>query len=224
MAFPTGAVNEQVYTSKYGTRYVYQSDTNRWVKQGVLFYGSTGYVGLTGMPGLTGIQGDTGDQGDTGVQGITGIQGATGGPAEQGATGIAGETGGSAQGIQGYYGSATGSMSFVFDGNGGYLIPGTQISIKTPYRFDLSSWEVVTRETGFFSADISAGSYSDWPVLTKLNESDPGVYVQGGVKNHSVDLSGWTSVNVGGADYLQVQVSGVTGVMGASVSLGYYRY
>jgi len=224
MAFPTGAINDQVYTTKYGTRYKYVASSNTWLQYALPLYGSAGSQGVTGASGLTGSQGSTGVQGYTGLQSAQGIQGATGGPGVQGVTGAQGATGGSAQGLEGFYGSATGTMSFTFDGNNEYLIPWLQSSVKIPYRLGLSSWEVVTRETGFFSADVNVGTYSGWPTTTKLNGGETGVYVQNDTKNQSASLSGWTSTDVLGADYLQLKITGVTGVRNASVSLGYYRY
>jgi hypothetical protein len=223
MAFPTGAINDQVYSSKFGTRYKYVSASNTWVKTGMELVGSVGYPGGAGYPGLTGPQGITGLQGDTGAWGITGLQGDTGIGDIQGITGSIGLTGLSTQGVTGYYGSATGIFGMTFDGNGSYLVPGLQMSVKVPITMTFDMWEVVAQETGYISTDVKKGSYSDWPGLTTLNAGDTGPYVSNGIKNQDTDFTGWGSVQVSSGQYVQVLLTGVTGVKNATVSVGYHR-
>lgn len=224
MAFPTGAINDQVYTSKYGTRYKYVESSNTWVKYALPLYGSTGDQGFTGAPGLTGVQGATGVKGDTGQQGIQGDAGSTGGPGAQGTTGPAGTSPSGPQGLIGFYGSSTGVIGITFDGNESYLVPGLQASVKVPFAVTLSAWQVVTRETGYVASDIKSGSYSDWPGgLTTLNDGDTGPHVENGTKNSATGISGWSEVQVDAGNYLQFLLTGVTGVKSTTLSLDYYR-
>lgn len=224
MAFPTGAVNGQEYTSKFGTYYYYSETDNKWVKKGVLFYGSTGAQGPFGQPGLTGIQGATGVQGNTGTQGAQGIAGPTGGPGAQGVTGLAGvigETGESR--VVGYYGSETGVLSVTFDGNETHLVPGLQVSLKVPHVLIIDSWEVVTRETGYFWSDVRTGSYASWQELTTLNNGVTGPYVTATIKNQKDNLSDWSQRTVPGGNYVQFLLQGITGITNLTISLGYHR-
>jgi len=221
MAFPTGAVNEQVYFSKYGTRYVYDSSRNAWVQRNVQLYGSAGAQGLTGPQNITGTQGATGAQGYIGAQGSTGIQGTTG-VGQQGVTGPAGVSP-TVPGSTGPYGSSTGIISMTFDGNGSYLVPGVQTSIKMPWTISLDGWQVVSQETGYASVDVAKASYDTWPVTTTMNSGDTGPYLSRASKNEDTDLTGWAATSVSSGQYLQFLVTGVTGIGGMTVSVGYHR-
>jgi hypothetical protein len=225
MAFPTGAINDQVYTSKYGTRYKYVSASNKWLQYAAPLYGSIGEQGMTGAPGLTGTQGSIGVAGETGSQGVQGTAGATGGPGTQGATGIAGEASEGAIGIIGYYGAATGVLSFSLNAGDSYLKRYTQVTVKVPYNINLNSWEVVSKETGFFSCDVKACNYSDWPEPYTMNLGGTGPYLNNAIKNSASSMSGWTATNVPSPNYMQAYVgSGTTGVKNITVSLNYSRY
>jgi len=223
MAFPTGPNDGQTHTTKYGSRYVYRSDRNRWVKYGTELRGEAGLRGATGPQSPTGPQGPTGDQGATGIDGPQGAAGPTGGPGATGVAGPQGETGYSPAGPQGYYGSATGVLGMTFDGNGDYLAPGFQASVKVPCKMDLDSWEAVSRETGFFWSDVKSGPYSDWPGIATMNSGATGPHITGGTKGQATDLSDWSDVSVGAGDYVQFLIQGATGIKSVTVSLGYSR-
>jgi len=186
-------------------------------------YGSTGPLGSTGAQGLTGVEGSTGVQGNTGVQGSTGIQGPTGGPGVQGATGSVGVGAQGSQGLAGYYGSSTGVLGVNFDGNGNYLVPGIQVSVKVPHTVVLDSWEVVSSETGYFTSMIKSGSYTDWPTFTGMSGTT-GPYLNGSSKESVSNLSGWVYTTLAEGNYLQLQTqNGTTGVKDVAVSLLYHR-
>jgi len=221
MAFPTGAVNGEAYASKYGTRYVYDSDRKAWTQQAAPLYGTTGHQGLTGPQGTTGSQGATGALGYTGLQGPTGEQGVTGYGSNdgiQGSTGLQGATG-----LAGGYGSATGIVGMTFDANDGYLVPGLQSNVKVPWAVTLDGWQVVAQETGYITMDVNKAAYSTWPGKTVMNSGDTGPYLNNAIKNEDTNLSGWASTSVSVGEYVQVLVTGVTGVKSATVSMMYHR-
>lgn len=70
MAFPPTPVDGEIYTTSSGSRYKYYLAQDKWMKDGMVPIGNTGY---TGAQGYTGLQGPTGYQGATGLTyGVTG--------------------------------------------------------------------------------------------------------------------------------------------------------
>lgn len=223
MAFPTGPNDGQIYSLRYGSKYVYRSDRNRWVKYGLELQGETGLQGITGPQGPIGSQGATGEQGPTGIVGPQGDAGSTGVAGVTGDAGPRGATGVSPSGPQGSYGSATGILDATFDGNGDYLVPGLQTSVKIPYKIRLDSWEAVARETGFFWSDIKSGSYDDWPDTETMNSGATGPHITDGIKDLATGLSDWSDLSIDAGNYVQFLIQSVTGIKNVTVSLGYYR-
>jgi hypothetical protein len=222
MAFPTGAVNEQTYFSKHGTRYIYYSDTNRWVKYGLELQGETG-ASTQGAQGETGAVGLTGEPGITGIQGETGLQGPTG-PTSYGETGLAGDSGVTgALGITGQRQGVTGTLSISVEAPmDGSIETGLRGVLRFEHDVNIAEWELTAEETGSVNTYVEKSSYSDWPTTTSLSGSPTGPTLDLQIKN-SGTTADWQSSSVSADDYLLLQIASVTGISGLTLSLKYYE-
>lgn len=222
MAFPTGAQNGDFYYSKYGTRYIYYSDTNRWVKYGLQLQGESGAIG-EGFQGNTGSQGETGVQGDTGLQGETGHQGITG-LTSYGETGLSGETGiTGASGLIGQRQGVTGILSMSVEAPvDGSIETGLRGVLRFENDVNIAAWELMAEETGSVNTYVEKSSYSDWPNTTVLSGSPTGPTLNLQIKNTGTTAN-WQSSTLSAKDYLLLQVASVTGISGLTLSLKYHE-
>jgi len=222
MAFPTGAQNGDFYYSKHGTRYIYYSDTSRWVKYGLELQGEIG-ASVQGAQGETGTQGITGESGITGIQGETGAQGATG-PATYGETGLAGQPGiTGVLGITGQRQGVTGTLSLSVEAPvDGSIETGLRGVLRFEHDVNIAEWELTAEETGSVNTYVEKSSYSDWPTTTQLSGSPTGPTLDLQIKNTGTTAD-WQSSSVSADDYLLLQIASVTGISGLTLSLKYHE-
>jgi len=222
MAFPTGAQNGDFYFSKHGTRYIYYSDTSRWVKYGLELQGEIG-ASVQGAQGLTGAVGLTGEVGITGSQGETGTQGPTGASSygETGPSGLSGITGMS--GVTGQRQGVTGTLSLSVEASvGGSIQTGLRGILRFEHDVNIAEWDLIAEETGSVNTYVEKSTYADWPTTTPLSGSPTGPTLDLQIKN-SGTTADWQSSSVSADDYLLLQIASVTGISGLTLSINYYE-
>lgn len=114
----------------------------------------------------------------------------------------------------------TGTLQFDLFGDGAVLpVAMLQGQLRVPYNCTITSWELVSNETGSIQIDIEKDTYANFPPTSAdsiTGSSQPTITASN--KAQSSTLTGWTTaLNEG--DYIKVEVLSVSAITQATLTL-----
>jgi hypothetical protein len=114
----------------------------------------------------------------------------------------------------------TGAIQLDLDGNGAVLPVGViKGQLRVPYNCTITSWELVSNETGSIQIDIEKDTYANFPPTSAdsiAGSARPTITASN--KAQSSTLTGWTTaLNEG--DYIKVEVLSVSAITQATLTL-----
>jgi hypothetical protein len=114
----------------------------------------------------------------------------------------------------------SGTLQLDLDGNGAALpVAVIKGQLRVPYNCTITSWELVSNETGSIEIDIEKDTYANFPPTSAdsiTGSARPTITASN--KAQSSTLTGWaTALNEG--DYLKVEVLSVSAITQASLTL-----
>ena len=226
MSFPLNPINNDIYLTPLGTRYIYNSARTAWIISSQAVSGFSGYSGYSGKQGSSGYSGlaTSGYSGYSGVDGHIGATGPSGysGVGSSGYSGYSGSTGSdgpsgySGRGTSGYSGSGVSGYSGL-SGYSGYLgysgysgYSGSGISGASGYSGSgISGYSGYKGDTGVANF-VDRYDYPTFsPVQLLWNETDNALFAGVSGSDHWVQISSSSTQGLPG-------ISGYSGFNGIS--------
>jgi hypothetical protein len=173
--------------------------------------GTSGTSGVNGAAGSSGTSGANGAAGSSGTSGTSGVNGAVGSSGTSGTTGTSGSSGTSGAG------SNAKSFGIVIDGGGSDITTGIKSDVVIPFNMTITSWTIVSSQTGSIVVDVWKSNYSSFPPTSSIAGTEkPTLSSQN--KNQDLTLTTWTTtINAG--DIIRFNVDSCTGIQKVTLSI-----
>jgi hypothetical protein len=90
---------------------------------------------------------------------------------------------------------STGTVGITLDGGGSAIVAGSTRSVTIPYACTISSWTLISDQSGSLSIHISTSSYANYPTLSNISGAGTSPNLSSAQKNASAPSS-WATTTL----------------------------